>query len=79
MLEDHFLDFEGGCGEMWARSWRCVNCSHIHDPVIERNRLARKASVLAVSTGEPDYQDEEVHLGVIPSVRGLTHPSPVTL
>jgi len=64
MLEDLFLDLQGGYGEMWARMWHCVNCGHTHDPVIERNRLARKAPVLAVSTGEPDYQDEEVHLGV---------------
>ena len=64
MLEEMFLDMEGGFGEMWARSWRCVNCGHVHDAVIERNRLALREKGLAYSSGESDYQDEEVPLGV---------------
>lgn len=63
MVEDHFLDFEGQFREMWATSWRCVNCGRTHDTVIEQNRLAREATVLVVPSGEPDYQDDEVHLG----------------
>lgn len=63
LVEDQLLDLEGGYGEMWANSWRCVNCGHAHDAVIERNRLARKGKVLAFPCGEPDYQDDEVHLG----------------
>ena len=46
MLESLSLDIRGGYGEMWARSWHCVNCSHTHDPVLERNRLAQKDRVL---------------------------------
>jgi hypothetical protein len=64
MLEDHLLDMKGGYGEMWARSWRCVNCGHAHDTVVERNRLTRRAPVLACSSAEPDYQNEDVHLGI---------------
>jgi hypothetical protein len=63
MVEDHFLDFEGGFGQMWATSWRCVNCGHVHDPVIDRNRLCRQEKALVCPSGEPDYQDDEVHLG----------------
>lgn len=63
LVEDQLLDLEGGYGEMWANSWRCVNCGHAYDAVIERNRLARKGKVLAFPYGEPDYQDDEVHLG----------------
>lgn len=63
MLEEMFLDIKGGFGEMWARSARCVNCGHIHDSVIERNRLAQKQSVTFASSA-PDYQEEDVHLGV---------------
>ncbi len=63
MVEDHFLDFEGSYRQMWATSWRCVNCGRVHDSVIEQNRLARQEKVLALPSGEPDYEDDEVHLG----------------
>lgn len=63
MVQDHFLDFEGTIGHMWATSWRCMNCGHVHDSVIERNRLAGVQSMPATPAG-PDYDDAEVHLGV---------------
>jgi len=69
MVEDHFLDFGGSYGEMWATSWRCVNCGRVHDSVIEQNRLARQEKVLAVSSVEPDYHDDEVHLGAESFIR----------
>ena len=69
MHESLFLDMEGGFGEMWARSWHCVNCGHVHDAVIERNRLAQREMSLAFSSSEPDYQDDDVHLGVEQSHR----------
>jgi uncharacterized Zn finger protein len=62
MVEDHFLDMEGGFREMWTASWRCMNCGHVHDSVIEQNRLAQQDKVVVCSS-EPDYQDDEVHLG----------------
>jgi uncharacterized Zn finger protein len=61
MLEDHFLDFEGGFQEMWTASWRCMNCGHVYDAVIEQNRLAQQEKVVVCSS-EPDYEDDEVHL-----------------
>ena len=63
MVEDHLLDFEGTSGHMWANGYRCMNCGHIHDPVIEQHRLARQDMQLVLLSGEPDYEDEEVHLG----------------
>jgi uncharacterized Zn finger protein len=63
MITDHFLDFEGQFREMWATSRRCLNCGHVYDAVIEQNRLARKAKVSVLVSTEPDYQDDEVHLG----------------
>ena len=63
MIEDHFLDFEGAYGQMWATSWRCVNCGRVHDSVIEQNRLTRQEKVLALPGGVPDDQDDEVNLG----------------
>ena len=64
MTESHFLDMEGGYGEMWARSWHCVNCGHTHDAVIERNRLAQMKKSLVYASSESTYQDDDVHLGV---------------
>lgn len=63
MVEDHFLDFEGTTGYMWMTGFRCMNCGHVYDPVIEQNRQAQREKVLVLPSGEPDYHDEEVHLG----------------
>ena len=63
MIEDQFLDMQGQYGQMWARSLRCVNCGYVHDSTIEQNLLLRQEKVLALQSGEPDYQDDEVHLG----------------
>ncbi|HEX5544048.1 MAG TPA: hypothetical protein VFX10_01060 [Nitrospira sp.] len=38
MLEEHMIDMEAGYGEMWSRSWRCFNCGHRHDAVIQHHR-----------------------------------------
>jgi len=64
MLEDHFLDFEGSSGEFWSRSWRCVNCGHVHDAVIERNRPALMKQSLAYASSETAHQEDDVPLGV---------------
>ena len=69
MLEEHLLDMEGAFGEMWTTSLRCMNCGHVHDPVMEQNRLTRHKKVMALPSGEPDYQDDEVHLGVEAIIR----------
>jgi uncharacterized Zn finger protein len=63
MIEDLFLDIQGTYGFMWTTSRRCVNCGHVYDSVIEQNRLAQQEKVLVLLSGEPDYQDDEVHLG----------------
>ena len=47
MIRDHFLDFDGTIGHMWANGYRCMNCGNVHDPVIEQHRLARKHQALA--------------------------------
>ena len=68
-VEDHFLDFEGSYGQMWTASWRCVNCGRVHDSAIELNRLLRQEKVLELSSSEPDFQDDEVHLGAESFIR----------
>ena len=69
MIEDQFLDMQSQYGEMWARSLRCVNCGHVHDATIEQHRLARQEQGVALPSGEPDYQDDEVHLGAEALIR----------
>ena len=69
MLEEHLLDMEGAFGEMWTTSLRCMNCGHVHDSVIGQNRLARQEKVVALPSGEADYQDDDVHLGVESIIR----------
>jgi hypothetical protein len=63
MVEEQLYDFEGTYGFMSMKGWRCVNCGRVHDSAIEQHRLARQEKVLALATGEPDAQDDEVHLG----------------
>ena len=69
MVKDHFFDIKGAYGQMWTASWRCVNCGHIYDPVIEQHRLAREEKVLVPSRGESDSQDDDVHLGAKSLIR----------
>ena len=69
MVKDQLLDMEGGYGKMWTTSLRCVNCGRIYDSVIEQNRLTKQEKVLVPSGGEPDYQDDEVHLGAESLIR----------
>lgn len=39
MIAAHFLDDDNEYGETERSSKRCVNCAHVHDSMIERNRL----------------------------------------
>jgi hypothetical protein len=63
MEHAHVLDLDGGFGEMWARSWRCVNCGHIDDRVVRDNRLAGSAKATARLEIEPLCQEDEIFLG----------------
>ncbi len=48
MIEDQLPRHGERIWEMWTRSLRCVNCGHVHDSVIEQNRLPRQEKVLAL-------------------------------
>ena len=63
MIEDQFLDVKSPYGQVWARSLRCGNCGHVHDSAIKQFHPARQEKGVACPSGEPDYQDDEVHLG----------------
>ena len=63
MTRDHFLDIHGQFREMWATSWRCLNCGYVYDAIIEQNRLARPETVLVHESTEPDYEEDDTYLG----------------
>lgn len=63
MVEDQLFDLEGTYGHLWATGLRCMNCGHVDDGMIAQNRQLQQAKIVVVSSGEPDYQDDEVHLG----------------
>lgn len=63
MVQAQLFDMDGPYGHLWAMSSRCLNCGHVHDPVVEANRQPQPMKAMLVSHGEPDYQDAEVHLG----------------
>ena len=64
MVEDQLFDAESTQRHMWTTSLRCMNCGHIHDAMTVKNRRSQQVHALLVSSSEPDYLDEEVHLGV---------------
>lgn len=45
MLEEHMIDMEAGYGEMWNVGWRCFNCGHRHDAVIQHHRATHAKSI----------------------------------
>lgn len=47
MLEEQMIDMEAAYGEMWSRSWRCFNCGHRHDTVIQHHRQHNAKLILA--------------------------------
>ena len=61
MMEDQFFDFEGTQGFMWMRGWRCVNCGHAVDPVIEANHRLKALTMRARPQEVPEDKGEEVH------------------
>lgn len=59
MLEEHMIDLDGGYGEMWSRSWRCFNCGHRDDALIQqhRQRQARSIGVRTPAVTETEVVD----------------------
>jgi hypothetical protein len=59
MVEDYFFDFEGTQGFRWMECWRCLNCGHAMDPLIEANCRLHEATVLVRPSGE--LENEKPH------------------
>ena len=49
MARDHFLDLQESGGEWWLEGWRCINCGHVFDPVLERNRRLHAAAMTSAN------------------------------
>lgn len=64
MVKEHFLDFEGTYGHMWASGYRCMNCGYVHDPLIEQHRLAKTQPKLVVANGEAGHKEDKLHTDV---------------
>ena len=62
MVEDHFFDFERTKDFMWMKGWRCMNCGHAADPLIEANHRLHEATLLARSNEE--LENEPMYLRI---------------
>ena len=54
MMEEQMIDMEAGYGEMWSRSWRCFNCGHRDDAVIQHHRQVHAKSVAVNLSAVPE-------------------------
>jgi hypothetical protein len=55
LVEDRFMD--------WTARWRCLKCGHVQDSLSVQSSPAHQEKGIAVKSAEPEYWDEEVHLG----------------
>jgi hypothetical protein len=60
MVGNHFFDLEGTQDFMWMKGWRCMNCGHAVDPLIEANRRSQEATIRMLLCEEPDMEKESV-------------------
>lgn len=42
MVVNEVLDLHASAALRWVRGWKCVNCGHCMDPVIEENRAGSR-------------------------------------
>jgi hypothetical protein len=56
MLEEHMIDMEGGYGEMWSHSWRCFNCGHRDDAMLQYHRQLHAKRVAASPLTVPTHE-----------------------
>jgi len=55
LIEDRFMN--------WPARWRCLKCGHVEDSLSVQSFRARQEKGFLLKSAEPDYWDEEVHLG----------------
>ncbi|MCC2643206.1 MAG: hypothetical protein K0S45_3619 [Nitrospira sp.] len=52
MVEDHLLDMEDSSGPMWLQVWRCMNCGHVFDSVLEHHRQLQRSKPTSVPSDD---------------------------
>ena len=63
MVEDHLLDVKESLGPMWIKTWRCVACGNIVDPLILKHRSAQASQaprLVVVDAPEQERKPEVV-------------------
>ena len=70
MVGEQFFDFEGTQGFMWMKGWRCMNCGHAADPVIEANHRLHDATVRVRPSEELEKEHELMYRLAEPVTRG---------
>ena len=68
-MEYNLLDCTSSYWQRRKTPLRGIHHGHVHGPRIEENRLLQKETVLIISSGKPDYEDNEVPLGMESFVR----------
>ena len=48
MLEEHTIEMDGGDGEVWSFSWRCLSCGY-RDETLPQQPLQQQVESVAVS------------------------------
>ena len=59
MVSDHLLDIKETMGPMWVKSWRCVACGNIVDPLIEKHRAERARIATPLVTVSVNLEHDE--------------------
>ena len=62
MAKDQFLDLMESAEDMWLAGWRCLNCGHVLDPVMERNRLGQGMGAVGSTRRESGQKMELTNL-----------------
>jgi hypothetical protein len=65
----NYLGRSGSYGQMRKICWLGVHSGQVHAPRIEETRLVQQDKVLTLSSSKPDYEDNEVPLGIESFVR----------
>ena len=63
MAKDYLLDMKGAFGEMWATSWRCMNCGAISDAIVTQNRVVPQECEPLLTSGASEPLQDDTYLG----------------
>ena len=73
MVEDHLLDVKESLGPMWIKTWRCVACGNIVDPLILKHRSAQTSQALRLVVVDARVDGGPMFKRMRPRARGMAH------